>query len=91
MNAPRTTRERSASTPALSLMRYLCRLVTPPGGLILDPFAGTGTTCIAAEMEGFEYAGIEQHRRHATTARRRLAAYRRARRGARNRRTVGTE
>ena len=42
------------------LMRYLCRLVTPPGGLILDPFMGSGSTGKAALMEGFRFTGIER-------------------------------
>ena len=37
----------------IALMRYLCRLVTPPGGVVLDPFAGSGTTAIGARLEGF--------------------------------------
>jgi len=40
-------------------MRYLCKLVTPPGGVILDPFAGSGTTIEAALMEGFHVIAIE--------------------------------
>lgn len=43
----------------IDLMRYLCRLVTPPGGIVLDPFMGSGTTMIAAKMEGFDGVGIE--------------------------------
>jgi DNA modification methylase len=43
----------------LALMRYLCRLITPPGGIILDPFAGSGTTGEAALLEGFEPLLIE--------------------------------
>lgn len=42
------------------LMRYLCRLVTPPGGVILDPFMGSGSTGKAAALEGFRFIGIEQ-------------------------------
>lgn len=42
------------------LMRYLCRLVTQPGGLILDPFMGSGSTGKAAVLEGFSFIGIEQ-------------------------------
>jgi site-specific DNA-methyltransferase (adenine-specific) len=41
------------------LMRYLCRLVTPPGGKVLDPFAGSGSTGRGAVLEGFQFIGIE--------------------------------
>lgn len=41
------------------LMRYLCRLVTPPGGIVVDPFMGSGSTGKAALLEGFEFIGIE--------------------------------
>jgi site-specific DNA-methyltransferase (adenine-specific) len=41
------------------LMRYLCRLVTPRGGIVLDPFMGSGSTGKAAMYEGFEFIGIE--------------------------------
>ena len=43
----------------LALMRYLIRLVTPPGGLVLDPFLGSGTTAVAAILEGFDWKGCE--------------------------------
>ena len=42
------------------LMAYLCRLVTPPGGVVLDPFMGSGTTGKAALSEGFSFIGIER-------------------------------
>jgi site-specific DNA-methyltransferase (adenine-specific) len=42
------------------LMRYLCRLVTPPGGVILDPFMGSGSTGKAALLEGFKFVGVER-------------------------------
>jgi len=41
------------------LMRYLCRIVTPPGGIILDPYMGSGSTGKAAVLEGFMFIGIE--------------------------------
>ena len=41
------------------LMRYLCRLVTPKGGIVLDPFMGSGSTGKAAILEGFHFVGIE--------------------------------
>lgn len=44
----------------LALMRWLVRLVTPPGGTVLDPFAGSGTTLQAAQDEGFDSIGIER-------------------------------
>lgn len=43
----------------IALMRYLVKLVTPPGGTVLDPFLGSGTTACAAIMEGFEWLGCE--------------------------------
>ena len=44
----------------VKLMQYLVRLVTPPNGIVLDPFCGSGTTGIACKLEGFEFVGIEQ-------------------------------
>jgi site-specific DNA-methyltransferase (adenine-specific) len=43
----------------VELMRYLCRLVTPPNGTVLDPFLGSGTTAVAAVLEGFQWVGCE--------------------------------
>ena len=56
----------------LSLMRHLCRLVCRAGGLILDPFAGTGTTGVAAHDEGCDYLLIERDPGYAGIARARL-------------------
>src|SRR5262249_3086633 len=42
------------------LMRWLCRLITPPGGIVLDPFMGSGSTGKAAMREGFRFMGIDQ-------------------------------
>lgn len=44
----------------VGILRYLARLITPPGGTVLDPFAGSGSTGIACELEGFGYVLIEQ-------------------------------
>jgi hypothetical protein len=45
-----------------ALMRWLCRLVCPPGGLIVDPFMGSGSTGVAALAEGFRFVGVERNR-----------------------------
>ncbi len=56
----------------VALMRYLCRLVTPPGGTVLDPFAGSGTTGQAALAEGFDAILIEREAEYQNDIRRRL-------------------
>jgi site-specific DNA-methyltransferase (adenine-specific) len=43
----------------VNLMAYLCRLVTPPNGIVLDPYMGSGATGIAAQLEGFRFVGME--------------------------------
>ena len=43
----------------ISLMRYLVRLITPPNGIVLDPFNGSGTTGVACKLEGMNYVGME--------------------------------
>ena len=58
----------------IDLMRYLCRLITPPGGTVLDPFAGSGSTLIAADAERFNAIGIEMSPAYADIAERRLRA-----------------
>lgn len=58
------------------LMRYLCRLVTPPGGLIVDPFAGSGSTGKAAILEGFQFVGFELDPQYTAIANARIAAAR---------------
>jgi site-specific DNA-methyltransferase (adenine-specific) len=55
-----------------SLMRYLCRLVTPPGGTILDPFMGSGSTGKAAALEGFRFIGIELEKEYTAIAEKRI-------------------
>jgi len=57
----------------IALMRWLVRLVTPPGGIVLDPFNGSGTTGIAAIQEGMRYLGIEISPDYAQLAERRIA------------------
>lgn len=57
----------------ISLMRYLARLVTQPGGVVLDPFTGSGTTGCAAVLDGFRFVGVEQSAEYAEIARARIA------------------
>ena len=57
-----------------ALMRYLCRLVTPPGGVVLDPFMGSGSTGKAALLEGFQFIGIEREAEYLEIAKARIEA-----------------
>ena len=57
----------------VAVMRWLVRLVTPQGGLVLDPFAGSGTTGCAAALEGVRFIGIEREAEYADIARQRIA------------------
>jgi len=59
----------------ISLMQYLCRLVTPLNGTILDPFMGSGTTLLAAYREGFNCIGIEKDSEYSKIAEARLKAH----------------
>ncbi len=59
----------------VDLMRYLITLVTPPGGLTLDPFAGSGSSGCGAIEAGMRFHGIELHEAHAQIARARIAYY----------------
>lgn len=69
-----TARSRNVhpTVKALKLMRYLCRLITPPNGLILDPFTGSGSTGCAAMIEGFRFIGMEQSPEYAEIATKRI-------------------
>lgn len=67
------TKNSHPTVKPIDLMRWLVRLVTPPGGVVCDPFAGSGTTGIAAGLEGFDFIGIEREAEYAEIARTRLA------------------
>jgi site-specific DNA-methyltransferase (adenine-specific) len=54
------------------LMRYLCRLITPPNGTVLDPFMGSGSTGKAAVIEGFDFIGIDQSAEYVEIAKARI-------------------
>lgn len=56
----------------IKLMEYLCRLITPPGGVILDPFMGSGSTGVAAKNLGFKFIGIEMNAEYLEISKRRI-------------------
>ena len=70
---------------AQALMRYLCRLITPPGGIVLDPFMGSGSTGCAARIERFRFIGIEKEKDYFEIARRRISFVKRKRRAVKRR------
>lgn len=69
----REARNDHPTVKPVDVMRWLLTLVTPPGGVVLDPFAGSGSTLCAAALEGIEIVGIEQDERYARIAEARLA------------------
>jgi hypothetical protein len=73
-NTHRAARNHHPTVKPTDLMRWLCRLVTPPRGTLLDPFMGSGSTLKAAELEGFSAIGIELDTEYIEIARRRIAA-----------------
>lgn len=68
----KSSRNAHPTVKPLALMRWLVRLVTPPSGLILDPFLGSGTTAIAATAEGFRCIGIDNNEEYLAIAVQRL-------------------
>jgi site-specific DNA-methyltransferase (adenine-specific) len=73
-NQEATAKNPHPTVKPTDLMRYLCRLVTPPGGLIVDPFAGSGSTGKAAALEGFQFLGFELDPQYAAIANARIDA-----------------
>lgn len=61
------------TTKSTSLMAYLVKMVTPPGGTVLDPFAGSGSTGVACVQNGFGFIGIEAEPEYVQIARARIA------------------
>jgi site-specific DNA-methyltransferase (adenine-specific) len=77
--AKATTEERGEgnnhpTVKPVALMRWLCRLVTPKGGTVLDPFMGSGSTAIAADAEQFNFIGCELSPEYAAIAEKRIRA-----------------
>lgn len=69
---PVAQRNHHPTVKPTALMRYLCRLVTPPGGVVLDPFTGSGSTGKAAMLEGFHFVGIEREAEYLAIAQARI-------------------
>lgn len=68
----RSAQNNHPTVKPIDLMAYLCRLVTPPQGTVLDLFMGSGSTCIAALREGLNFIGIEMNPAYVEIARRRI-------------------
>ena len=66
-------RNTHATVKPIELMRWLIRLLAPPGGVVLDPFLGSGTTAIAAILEGRQWIGVEREAEYAAIAEARIA------------------
>lgn len=80
LNSPRAgagrtngSRNHHPTVKPTDLMRYLCRLVTPPNGIVLDPFCGSGSTGKAAILEGLNFIGIELSAEYCELAEKRIA------------------
>jgi len=69
---PKARANRHPTVKPIDLMRWIVRLVVPPGGVVLDPFAGSGSTGIAAVLEGRQFVGIEREAEYVQIARARL-------------------
>lgn len=74
MNRTKKRKNNHPTVKPTDLMRYLCALVTPPGGRVLDPFMGSGSTGKAALLAGFRFTGIELEEPYLEIARKRIQA-----------------
>lgn len=70
----KSARNHHPTVKPTDLMRYLCRLITPPGGVVLDPFMGSGSTGRGALLEDFRFVGIEREPDYFAIAQARIAA-----------------
>lgn len=68
-------KNRHPTIKPINLMAYLCRLITPPNGTVLDPFMGSGSTGIAARLEGFNFVGMEMDEDYFKVAETRVKSY----------------
>lgn len=72
---PTPTKNTHPTVKPIKLLTYLCRLVTPKGGIVLDPFMGSGSTGVAAQLEGFSFIGMEMEQEYFNIAKARIEAY----------------
>ena len=72
LNVVKAMKNHHPTVKPIALMRYLCRLITPKNGIVLDPFMGSGSTGKAALMEGFRFIGIELEKEYAAIAEKRI-------------------
>jgi DNA modification methylase len=70
---PEHLRNKHPTVKSIALMRHLVRLVAAPGDLVLDPFSGSGSSGVAAVLEGCRFVGVEQSEEYCEVARRRIA------------------
>jgi DNA modification methylase len=70
--APVTVKNNHPTVKSSKLMAWLCRLITPPGGLVLDPFCGSGSTGVACMAEGFRFVGVDQDEHYCQIAQARV-------------------
>jgi len=70
-----TSKNNHPTVKPLKLMKYLVRLITPQGGVVLDPFMGSGSTGIACKQEGFDFIGIEKEKDYMKIAEARINNY----------------
>ncbi len=73
--APRIDKNHHPTVKPIKLMTYLCRLITPKGGIVLDPFMGSGSTGMAAKSEGFKFVGMEMDEEYFKIAEARIKNY----------------
>ena len=72
---PKPQKNSHPTLKPINLMTYLCRLVTPEGGVVLDPFMGSGSTGISALLEGFNFIGMELDEEYFKIAEERINSY----------------
>ena len=72
---PIPTKNTHPTLKPINLMTYLCRLITPKGGIVLDPFMGSGSTGISALLEGFRFVGMEMDADYFKIAEARIESY----------------